>query len=303
MFENELLVDLYNKLHSSISEKYSKKKTFTSLIYPLVNVKSNNRLEIFDHAKFEIDETNSHSAKVLVDDGLARWMDDNQNLILTLKGIWEYESSNNLVDFKTVMSILDEKYLDFIQIKDNHLKDRDKVVLFSMIATRAFSHNCPVDLMMDDAKDVWKDVLDSSRRLLAEVGVIENSEDDKFYGKKGNEHLVSNIFRHTDELPKLTQRIFNALGNQRYYLHIYEADVGKPVLKLGYLFKKIKDVNSAKGKKIGKESIWDSSHDKIADHLYRIAIEKNIYLFDPQKYEFLNTRFQQDIVEALIRCI
>ena len=116
----------------------------------------------------------------------------------------------------------------------------EKIIIFSMICGRAFSNETQIDLMDQALLDNWSKVLDISFTKLNSLGIIKLSKTnwEKTLYKKGTEHPVSVIIRHTDALPKKVNRIFKAPGKQKYYLEIMDNNELN-VDKLSHLFKKV----------------------------------------------------------------
>ena len=86
-----------------------------------------------------------------------------------------------------------------------------------MICGRSFSMESPVDLVDDDLLENWAKILDSSFTKLSEMGVLKITKNawEKSLYKKGTEHPVSVLIRHTDGLTKKVNRIFKAHKNQK----------------------------------------------------------------------------------------
>ena len=79
-----------------------------------------------------------------------------------------------------------------------------------MIAARAFSSESAIDLKTSDKTlDVMREIIDGTYKLLSSLKVVTKLQIEELYGKKGNEHEVSNLIRHTDSLPRLTRGIYN----------------------------------------------------------------------------------------------
>ncbi len=271
-----ILEKLYEKLYVEYINyfKTKRKNNNESLLINLLKITSNSCMEIIAKSKIQISQDEYVYADSLVMDKYATWDNEKRYLSITVRGIYKCES--NIYNIEYILDALEEIIFRFNKSKSKPLRDIDKVIIFSMVALRALSKECPIDLQMGDiTKQEILSVLKGSNDLLFSINAINDIKD---IGKtKGNEHPASYLFRYTEKIKGQTNLIYHACGDRKYYLKIFESDVDNPVDRLVYLFKLI-----------GCNSNWDNYYEVIAEFMSKTATHKNIYIFDPGKYIYLN---------------
>lgn len=280
----------YDKLHSKTLIKYKKIRK-NSIIVHFINIKSNDRLGLLNNSAIEKLRIPANVLCYLLERKFIRETDSVDSYVITAKGVWEIESKNNVMDQESLLEFIDDKLFDVYSESQKPLSEKHKLILFSMIAARAFSIESSVDLMRADrSKDAWKQIIDGSYGILNDFRVIKKLVVDDIYGKKGNEHPVSNVFRHTDKVPKRTKGLFKAAGNQRYYLDLYDG-VQISGENLGFLLTRI----------FGKEHFEIDEINKISEFCNRVAYTQDIYIFDVKKHKFSNPRYDNVLRDALLK--
>lgn len=280
----------YQKLYDTV-EKNRKKLDKGSIFISFLNVKSNVRGDLLRQSAIESFQFLPDIIMYLENNGLIRETETAGQYVISAKGVWEIEKNNNVLNEAILLEYLDDKLFNLCKSAEKPLSERLKVVLLSMIAVRVFSIDSPLDLKKTSEKtlNAVKDTVDESYNILKSLNLISKLDTVDLYGKPGNEHPVSNLLRHTDELPKVTRGIFKAPGNQKYFLDVYKnGQVSKDNLK--YLFEKI----------LGDKKLQDSELISLSDFCCKIAHEKSIYLFDDIKnYIFSKSKYDDVIKDTL----
>jgi len=211
---------------------------------------------------------------------------------ITAKGVWDYEQSLGLMSEENLLSYINEKFFtgesSTARIKGD-LDDREAVILFAMIAARAFSEKSVVDLKKDDVvKGKWQEVLEKSYDLLHRLNVIKKVRKEDFLGKTGNEHVVSSVFRHNNYSVQKTRGIYTYKGNYEYYLDIYR-DSSFSQENLSYLFWKI-----------FKGAVSSDYVDLIIEFCKEISSRESVYLFNVKEHIFSMPIFDSMIKASLL---
>lgn len=280
----ECLSIFYDKLVSAIMDKKWKNK---SIFINLLDVKSNDRYRLIRESSIKDPKFSKSILIHLLENNLICESDEINTYLITGKGIWEIEKDRNYINERYLLEYLNSKFFE-IASTSKPLNDREKVILFAMIAARTFSEKSPVDLKKDVyCMNTWKKILDTSCDLLIRLKIIKKLDSTTLYGKEGNEHPVSNLIRHTDALPKKTRGIYKAIRDQKYFLDIYQNDEISTE-KLSYLF------NLILGKSLELNQVED-----ILPFLNKIAYGSDIYLFEVDQHIFSDSKYELSIIQAL----
>ena len=212
---------------------------------------------------------------------------------ITAKGVWHYEKNHDLINEQILLSYLDEKYFsDELSVKNVDLNDKEKVILFAMILARAFSEKSAVDLKRSDTvKDKWQEILETSYDALENLGFVTKLEKTDFLGTRGNEHVVSSIFRHNNSMVQKTKGIYAYTRKQEYYLDLYKDGVLSEE-KLSYLFWKI-----------FKGNIAPTSVDFIINCCDKVSSRESIYLFNMNEHIFSMPTYDTLLKDGLMDSI
>lgn len=284
-----LLQKFYDRLYDNFILKYKKLKS-ESLLISFIDIKANDRFRLLVESSIRSTSVSGLDLKNLKLKGFIRNSDNANNLSITGKGVFEVEKTSNKISIEKLVDCLDEKLFSLFAELDKSLSEKQRVILLSMISTRSFSEDSVVDLQRNEnTNECWGEVVDASFNFLKELGIIKKLSYKELYGKKGNEHPVSNVFRHTDQLPRLTGGIFTALGNQRYFLNVFKNNtISKE--ELSFVLRKIFEGIDL------DVSIIQS----ISDFCRNIAHTKDIRLFDPNKHVFSSSSYDSYIKDLLI---
>lgn len=211
---------------------------------------------------------------------------------ITAKGVWDHETSLGLMNEENLLSYINEKFFTGESSSPSakgNLDDREAVILFAMIAAKAFSEKSTVDLKKNDlVKGKWQEVLERSFDLLHRLEIVKKVNKEDFLGKTGNEHIVSSIFRHNNYSVQKTHGIYSYKGNCEYFLDIYKNSEFSQE-NLSYLFWKI-----------FRGTISSNSVDAIIEFCKDISSKESIYLFDVKEHIFSMPTFDSVIKTSLL---
>lgn len=279
----------YQNLHTNIIKKKKKVKE-NSIIIAFLDSTSNDRYKLLNESAISAHKIPSNTLTELENKNFVRNTDILNHYTITAKGIWEIETKNDLISEQNLINYLDQKLFNVYNFSNKPLSDKQKVIIFSMLAARTFSEKSSIDLKIDDnILNVWEEIVEKSYEKLNSLKLISKLEKKDLYGKAGTEHPVSNLYRHTDELPKKTKGIFKALGKQKYFLDIFkDSEISNE--NLNFLFNLIFDKNV-----LSSTEIYE-----ISNFCNDIASNKNIYIFDPREHIFLNPKYDGIIRDVLL---
>ena len=206
-----------------------------SLLISGLEVKNNVRFSLLGEASLESRKIDADHLSELVAGEFIREIDEPGLFTITAKGIWEVERSEHLLDSAKLVDYIDRK--NFALFAKARLTEKEKVIVFSFIAVRAFSERSCVDLHRDDATmEAWRRIIEKAYQALRGLGVVRTLSEADLLRAKGTERPVSHLIRHTDALPRKTKGIFKAPGKQRYYLDLYDGAT-VPIDRLAFMFR------------------------------------------------------------------
>lgn len=295
---NQKIIPSLNKFYSSLYNTILKNKskiTNKSILISFFSFKSNDRYKLLSESAIPSYKISKDILGELENKKLIRATDTLNSYTITANGIWEIENRDGTLDITGFLNHIDEKYFNAYVDSNKPLNEKQKVIIFSMIAARAFSDKSTVDLKKnEDTTNAWKEITDQTYHKLKDLGIISNlkieSKDPKsLYGNPKTERPVSHLYRHTDMLPKITKGIFKASGGQNYFLDLSnDPDMFKE--RLNYLFDIV----------IGKTHISYLELDEIYNFCCDIANKKNIYVFDPTEHIFSKSKYDEIVRDVLL---
>lgn len=224
----------YDSLKTQLIEQKKYQKN-TSLLGSIMDLKSNARYSFLQKSAILSYKIPNNILETLISDNHIQELDQNIGNTITARGVYLFETENNLYDINSIISYLDNKYFK-INSAGLKLSDKEKVILFLLICIRAFSKESVLDLKKGES--ILNEILvllNECYNFLFSQEIISSLKKDDLFGKKGNEHPVSNLIRHSDALLKKTKGIYRTIYPQKYYLEISKDKI-LDIHSLGYLF-------------------------------------------------------------------
>jgi hypothetical protein len=281
------LKKIYQILYDNLEK--NKKLKERSVIKSFLKITSNVRFRFLKDSSVPKYKIPRDIFNDLIDKKLIRNTDKVDFYTLTLKGIWEVENKNNIMSNDILLEFLDKSFFNVYNISEKPLSEKEKVIIFSMIAARAFSEKSSVDLKKGEtALNSWEEIINKSYEKMKSLPLISKLEQEDLYGKPGNEHKVSSLFRHTDALPKKTGGLFKAVGKQKYFLDLFKEEIAKE--NLIYLLKQI----------LGEKILSMKEINDIDTFCRDIAHNKNIFIFNAKEHIFSKPEVDEVIRDALL---
>ena len=204
----------------------------------------------------------------------------------------EYEKKNGILIEEKIWNFIDKKYFDLFSESKKELNDKEKLIVFVMIATRAFSKKSSIDLKKGDiALNKWEEIILSSYNLLKDLKIIDKLNENNIFGAGKEFHKVYAFFKQAGRgIPKKTKGIYKISGDKMYCLDISN-NAGKIEMDaLRLLFNKI----------FGHHKLSTDEIDKLLNYFNDVASTKNIYIFDVKEHIFYNPEYDNIIKDALL---
>jgi ribosomal protein S19E (S16A) len=282
-----------NKLYESFRDNLESKKKLhsKSALTSSLNIKNNERFRALNETARIAGKVPSDILSELRENGMVRNTDDIASITISAKGIWFVEKKNGILDENKLLEFIDENYFNLFET-GKPITEKEKVIIFGLLAARAYSQSSAVDMRKDDAvKDAWKDIMESAFQKLKEIGVVAKLEMNDLMPTEGVEHPASHLIRHTDSLPRKTRALFKASGKNKYYLDIF-TDNTLSSEKLAYLFWLVLGNNI------------DTDHvENISEYCREIAYNKSIYVFDLDDHKFSTPEYDELVRSGIIDSI
>lgn len=279
-----LLTILYNNIVRNYA--YSRKKLYkNSVLLTIMNSSSTDNTKILSISAENLKNYTTAQIHTLLNNNYIKIIeniDKETDVILTIKGIWSIESETiiGIDDILTNIQSLKLNFADSIE----QLNEKEKVIIFSMIALRVFSPDCCMDLSTDLNSDRWQDII--LKQIDYIKGINISKKNNPILEKKGYDHPMRSLMRHANNLPNKTMGIFSPLGNYQYYLDIKIEDEIKAKAQIGFLLSEVfPSLNSIEIK------------DSVSKHLQDIAHNESI-LVNP-KVTFISFLWDRIIKDAI----
>lgn len=282
------LYKFYDALYDNfiISEKKIKNK---SILISFLSTTKNSRNKLISESSLSSSKIPNNVLNLLLSEKLIQSNNDINKFVISAKGVWVVEKEKRIVNEEIFLNYINGEY--FVE-KIKPLNSKEKIILFSMIAARTFSEKSAIDLKKNSSiADSWKDIIDLSAEKLNSIGVVSKKDIEDLYGKQGNEHLVSKLFRHNNYLASKIKQLYESPGEYKYYLNIYEnSQLSED--KLSYLLWEVFAGN-----------LSDQEKDEIIHFLNDISSKKSIFVFELSEHIFSMPKYDVIIEDCLMDSI
>lgn len=289
---NENVIRYLNKFYSALYDNLERDRKLKndSIIISFIETTKNTIHKAMSASSKSSSKIPTDVLNSLLSEGLIQSTDEIDTYAITAKGVWLIENEKGVLNEEILISYINKEY--FVGDGVKPISEKEKVVLFSMIAARTFSENSSVDLNKDNrTPDVWKDTLDAACEKLFSLGIVSQKTRDDLYNKSGNEHVVSGLFRRNNDLPRKVKGLYKFTGEKKYFLDLYDGSQISQE-KLSYLFWQIFNGN------ISKESLED-----ISNFCNEISNNKSIYIFTIKNHPFSMPKYDLIIKDCLVESI
>ncbi len=285
------LINFYVVLSDNVKENFPIREN--SIFITLIEASQNRVLSILSDSALSSDLIRQKNFEELLDLNLIKKDEFSNKYSITAQGIWLIEKNKNLVSESQLISYFQRNQFQRKKGSRIDLNFREKVLLLSMIAVRAFSQESPVALAPRyNLQNSWKEIFDLCNQFLCDMKIISEEEKNKLYLRAVADHPLLTIFRRNTDFPKKTNFLYKFDKYLNYWLDMPENE-DEFTENLALLFSLI-----------FKEQLTFENLDMINDFCYEIAHRKSVFVFkDISKHKFLDTKFDLIVKEALIRGI
>lgn len=277
---------LYDSLIISIQE-IGKKIIEGSALFTIMKMYSNDVYNVMLKSSIEISDSVMSDLEPLKQNGyikLSELSSSRDNYIITAKGIYFVESNRYDFDIHKILNYIQQDKMDF-KIAKKPLTDKEKVIMTSLIALRAFDKKTPMDLNEENKTQKWEEIIKNEILPFIDKRKIIEAKN-VFSQNVGHENPISYLMRRANDLPKKTSNIFTSLNNNQYYLEIEISDKYTSEKQIAYLlskiFQNIEDINDA---------------NDIKNYLCNVAQTQGIYVYD--NIQFINFDWDKVIINAI----
>ncbi|MBC8200011.1 MAG: hypothetical protein H8E80_08215 [Desulfobacteraceae bacterium] len=287
----ELLIKLYENLKTTFIRNH-KGKDEKSIYFSLLNLGSKTkRMRILQKAAVPAMSLNNKHLELLINLNYVEYIDKKRDICFTSFGIWKSENILDVIDTKELLDFIDNKWFNCFADFNRPLSDKEKVILFTLLSVRAFSKNSAVELKNENCHDGWAKALNLSFDFLHKKQIISDKNLLSSMTKETKSlQPVIHFFRYSEYLPKQTNGIFIARGNNSYYLDLYKHEK-IDVQSLIFLFEII-----------FQDKMDFVLMDKTNEHCQKTSYDISIKVFTLDKHIF-STLDYDDLVKQTLRRI
>lgn len=220
------LEKLYKKLKESYLRSKPSKNTKSIFLGMMDFSSRNKRRRLLADASVNIQTYQAEPELIdkLIKLKYINYIDQKKNTItLTSRGIWEAENSLKIIDQNLLLAFIEKKWFDcFSDVEP--LTEKEKVILFTLLAVRSFSEDSAVDLRdIQKTGEGWAEAVTLAYDFLFKHSIIKDADlrDSLFKGSKNMASLepVKHCFRYSENLQKKTNELFIAKP-LRYFLNL-----------------------------------------------------------------------------------
>ncbi len=217
----ETSLEALDIFYSNLRNEYlraPKGKSLDSVFLGLLDLGSmNRRRPLLLKAALPSSSLSHKLRKDFLASGHLQYIEQDTKVSLTTKGIWEVEFASGIIDVNKLLAFIDRKWLDCFTETRKRLSDREKVVLFCALASRAFSRETAVDLTSPNTDNAWAQTINLANEFLLGNDFIRDKEIGALLEKQAALRPVANFFRYSEHLPKATGGLWHAT-KLKYYL-------------------------------------------------------------------------------------
>ena len=204
---------LYDRLYNSLIA-INKKPVHGSVLLAMTKLSSNDRFTVMANSAQKFGKVYNQDLLPLKEKGYIKKSEissKSNTYVITALGIYYIEFNKSIIDLNQILKFIQEDSLDF-PMSNKPFKDKEKAIIFSLIAFRTFDDETMMDLNGEVQSAKWSEIIGNQINLfLASKKVIDASK--IFSSKSGYENPVSYIIRRLNDLPKKTRNLFTTTNN------------------------------------------------------------------------------------------
>jgi len=272
-----ILKKFYGSLDNQL--QVASKRKDRSILVNYFSITSNSAHRILLNSSIKSYGINNRILRNLIDKGYIKSLEIRNQYVITPLGIWEIEKIDKIINEYSLIESISNKYFNFFN-RDVSLSDKEKLILFTLISMRCFSTGSSVDLKRNQRSlDKLKVVIEKNYTFLKSFKILKKLKADEIFGAKSNEHPVSNLIRHSDNLPKRSKSIYRVQQPQKYFLEL-SSNEGIDTEDLAYILWLV-----------FRKSITSTNYTEILNYLNTIVYDMAKYIFDINEHKFLKPEY------------
>lgn len=285
------LMFFYNLLASNIKKKKFQIRK-NSMFITLIEATQSNVLQIIHNSAIPGHTLSSESLKQLLEQKMIKKNDDTLKYIITARGIWAAEKRLDIINETVLLDYFETKKFSLPIEKTEDLEYREKVIIFSLIATRSFSKKSWLNVQSQSGlQECLKDIFDLAAQKLVDLNVITPKNKTELYYRAAHDPPALSILRRVPGIQARTKFIYQHDTSLHYWLEMPESD-DEFVSKLAWLFFMI-----------FKEKLSFENLDSINEFCIEISHEKSIFVFDLDQHTFASPKYDELVKDAIIKGI
>ena len=285
------LLHFYTILFENVKKELSIKEN--SIFITLIGASQNKVLKLLSDSALSPDFIGEEKIGQLMELNFIKKDEFSENFSITAQGVWQVEKNKNIVSEPQIIDYFQKTQFQRKKGSKIDLKYREKVLLLSMIAARAFSLESAVNLAPRiKLHDDWQEIFDAANQFLFDLEVIDEDEKNSLYLRCANDQPITTIFRRLTDFPKKTNFVYKFDKNLKYWLEMPDSE------------KEFKEVMASLFPLIFDEKLSYENLDAILAFCRKIAQSKSVFIFgDITKHKYLDPRYDSWLKEALIKGI
>lgn len=289
-YSPDLLEDLYDNLRAAYIRTEPQKKPKSIYLALLSMASKTRRMRILLDASAPIGAAKANDLEQLLQSNYIEHIEQGSKVTLTSKGIWAIETEKGIIDQESLLEFIDSKWFDCFAETRRTLTDKEKVLLFTTLAARAFSVDSAVNLNDEKTYSGWHNAIKLSYEFLGANNIIKSIDKEAILqstaDKKTSLQPLLHFFRYSENLPKITGGVFVA-KNLNYFLDLYK-DKTIQQEKLVYLFKLV-----------FSQGIDYKLMKTINDFCIKFSYDISPKVYTLQKHIFAASKFDDFVEDAL----
>lgn len=280
------LNQFYDLIFANLKKKNLLKKN--SVFITFIEATHNTVLETILRSAIPAEVIPFDSLKKLEEEKLIKKDEDPSKYLISARGIWAVEKNKGIINEYLLVDYLENKKCSFSFEKPQEKDYRLKVILFSLIAARAFSKDSWVDLTeKSDLHEYWKKIFDLSAKKLSEMEIITDKNRKNLYSRSSSEPPVLGLVRRLPDIKPRTRNIYQDDKSKHYWFDLPESD-DDFIDTIAWLFSLIFN-----------DRLSFDNLEEIHKYCCEMSHDYSLYVFDLDKHKFSTPKYDRLIKDAL----
>jgi hypothetical protein len=289
--EEETLFHFYDLLFSNIKKKKIGIKR-NSVFITLIEATQSNVLQLISNSSIPGHTLSAESVSHLLEQKLIKKSDEGLQYLITARGIWAVEREKNIINETMLLDYFESKKFSIPVEKIEEFEYREKVIIFSLIAVRAFSKQSWANVSSQDGlQDYWKVIFDMACQKLVDLDVITEKNKTELYYRSVHDPPAVSLLRRVPGIQPRSKFIYQHDSSLHYWLEMPES-ADEFISKLAWLLSMI-----------FKDKLTFDNFDTILNFCQEMSHDKSIYVFDLSQHKFSNPKYDELLQQAISKGI